>query len=368
LEDKAKRGLRKGFTTGTAAAAATKAATMAVLTKLRPKSVSVTLPRGGSLKIPIKKITIKGVSAEAVVVKDAGSDPDVTHRAEIVARVELNERVTRSGRTFTRIKGGKGVGRVTKPGLAIAPGRAAINPVPLKMIRTAVREVATEHGLKPSVTVTVIVPRGEKLALKTMNSRLGILGGISILGTTGIVHPMSLSAYCHSISASIDVALAANLSEVVFSTGRSSEKVMEGHIKNLPPEAFALIGDHMGFALTEAATRKRLKRVTVAGQFGKFTKLARGEMATHCADSSIEFAHLVELAKKRGAKKALLKRIEKANTAREVFFILKEAGLEKVFSDICLLVKRHAKGKVGKRIKCAAALVGYDGKLEAVSR
>jgi len=202
-------------------------------------------------------------------------------------------------------------------------GSPAINPVPLAMIRTAVREAALDAKLTPSVVVRVNVPRGEELARKTMNPRLGILGGISILGTTGIVEPLSLSAYTHSISCGIDVALAGGLKEVVLSTGRSSERAVEAHLE-LPPPAFILTGDHMGFALEDAGKREGLRRVTIAGQFGKFSKLAAGHFETHFTKSSVELGFIAEVCRKEGVGKKTVKRVLEANTAREVFFILKD--------------------------------------------
>ena len=245
-------------------------------------------------------------------------------------------------------------------GCATVPvGSPAINPVPLAMIRTAVREAALDAKLTPSVVVRVNVPRGEELARKTMNPRLGILGGISILGTTGIVEPLSLSAYTHSISCGIDVALAGGLKEVVLSTGRSSERAVEAHLE-LPPPAFILTGDHMGFALEDAGKREGLRRVTIAGQFGKFSKLAAGHFETHFTKSSVELGFIAEVCRKEGVGKKTVKRVLEANTAREVFFILKDEKKERVFKALCRMVGAGARGflKGDKTVRCV--LVGYD--------
>lgn len=361
-------GLRKGYTTGTCAAAGTKAAAQALFASMllkrafRPKAVSVTLPRGGTLDIPVKSIEVRGNSARAVIIKDAGDDPDVTDGAEFVVDVEvIGLKAQRLGMT---VKGGKGVGVVTKPGLKVRAGKPAINPVPMSMIRRSLREAAKEAGITPKAVVTVSVPEGQELAKRTMNPRLGIIGGISILGTTGIVEPMSLAAYTHSIKIAVDVALAAGLKEVVYSTGRSSEKVVEDELK-FPPEAFVLTGDHMGYALKDASKRKGLKRVTVAGQFGKFTKLAAGRFETHCEDASVEFGFLSKLCKKAGAPPEFLEKVSKANTAREVFFMLKEKGLQKVFDDIVKLVRKNSSAIAGKGIKVRAFLVGYNNGIAA---
>ena len=354
--------LRRGFTTGTCAAAGAKAAAYALFGVGAPlRAVPVTLPGGDTLTVEVKSVKVEGDRARAVIVKDAGDDPDVTHRAEFVTEVELVRR-DNPGRAHIVIKGGEGVGVVTRPGLKIRPGQPAINPVPRRMIRAAVLEAAKEANIKPSVIVTVSVPRGRVLAKKTMNARLGIVGGISILGTTGIVEPMSLSAYTNSISCATDVALAGGSTEVVFSTGRSSEKVVEKELK-LPPAAFNLTGDHMGYALKDACGRKGLTRITVAGQFGKFTKLASGHFETHCADSSVELGFLAGLARRHGAPTEFIDKVIAANTAREVFFMLKEAGYDGVLRDVCRKVRENATAITVEGIRLRAILVGYSGEI-----
>jgi len=328
----------------------------------RLSSVEVTLPSGASLTVPVKSVEAAGAVARAVVVKDAGDDPDVTNGAEFVVEVRL------TGQNLTkpsaRIRGGEGVGVVTKPGLKVQPGRPAINPVPLKMIRTAVFEAARAFGSKGAFVVTVSVPRGRELAKRTMNERLGIVGGISILGTSGIVEPMSLSAFTHSISLGTDVALANDMDEVVFSTGRSSEKVAEKAL-GLPLEAFVLTGDHMGHALRDAAGRPGLRVVTVAGQFGKFTKLAAGHFETHCSDSSVEFGFLAGLCEKSSAGDAIVKKVLSANTAREVYLLLREKGLQEVVDEVCRLVRKNSEKIAGKKVR--AMLVGYENDVASVA-
>lgn len=327
------------------------------------KSVSVSLPRGGVLDIPVKNIRVKGNSAWATIIKDAGDDPDVTNGAEFVTGVEyLGENDKRSS---VALKGGEGVGVVTRPGLKVPIGKPAINPVPQKMIRRAVLEAAKEAGKTPRTVVTVTVPRGAELAEKTMNPRLGIVGGISILGTTGIVEPMSLIAYTHSISCGVDVALASGLEEVVFSTGRSSEKVVEKTLK-LPPVSFILTGDHMGYALKDCRGRRGLKRVTVAGQFGKFSKLAAGHFETHCADASVEFEFLARLCREKGAGREIIEKVLAANTAREVYFLLKNEGLD-IFKDVCALVRDNSAKITGRGVSVRAILVGYENDVAGIA-
>ena len=371
MEDKQNKGLRKGYTTGTCAAAASKAAAIAFLTGEKVKEVQITLPVGKAVIIPVHRCEIEKGRAIASIIKDAGDDPDVTNGAEII--VEFGVRSLELGvkKTFqfthhaSRITvfGGRGIGIVTKPGLAIPIGEPAINPVPRKMIEESVKEAVGYLNSElrtpnSELYLTLSVPDGEEIAKKTMNARLGITGGISILGTTGIVEPLSLSAYRHSIVCALDVAVASGCREIVFSTGRSSEKVAEKEIK-LPEEAFILVGDHMGFALKEVRSQKsRVKRITIVGQFGKFSKLAAGHFETHCSDSNIELAFLAKLANNAGAKKSIIENIKNANTARQVFFILKGQGLEKVFRMVCKRVKENSAEIAGIDMGCM--LVGYN--------
>ncbi len=361
--------LRRGFTTGACAAAGAKAAARSIFMGLKgpPRGgkarVPITLPNGAVIEIQVESIEVRGHRAVATVIKDAGDDPDVTNGAEFVTEVLLLRENRK--RAHVAIRGGEGVGVVTRPGLKVRVGRPAINPVPRSMIRRAVREAAMEAGIRPSVVVTVSVPKGRELAKKTMNGRLGIVGGISILGTTGIVEPMSLAAFTHSISCGVDVALAAGLDEVVFSTGRSSERVVERALR-LPEVAYVLTGDHMGHALRDAGGRKGLRRATVAGQFGKFTKLAAGRFETHCSDSSVEFGFLAGLCRDAGADAGLIKRVEGANTAREVFFLLREAGLGAVLNRVCALARANSMQAAGGRLEVRAVLVGYDNDMACV--
>lgn len=360
-----KRELRRGITTGTCAAAGAKVAALALFRhdSRAIKSVSVTLPSGVSKDVAVFSVKVVGAKATAIVIKDAGDDPDATNGAHIVACVELVQGTVK--RATIRVRGGVGVGVVTKQGLKIRPGRPAINPVPLKMIRLAIREAAASVNVVPNVIVTISVPEGERIALKTMNARLGILGGISILGTTGIVEPLSLIAYRQSISSAISVAMAQKCDQVVFSTGRSTEKVAEKALKGFLPEAFILTGDHMGYALKEAA-KKGVRRATIAGQFAKMSKLAGGHFETHCSDADVELDFIAGLCAKRGAKRGVIDAIRKANTAREAYFVIERAGLDKVFDDICALTIVEAKKIAGVgRIELDATLVGYEGTVRA---
>ncbi|HHL40561.1 MAG TPA: cobalt-precorrin-5B (C(1))-methyltransferase [Deltaproteobacteria bacterium] len=362
-----KKALRRGFTTGTAAAAGAKAAALALLRGERVRSVDVTLPRGGVLAVAVREVAASGGRAEATVVKDGGDDPDVTDKAEIVTAVELLEDAAPG---FVEIRGGEGVGTVTKPGLKVPVGEPAINPVPRQMIRKSVAEAAGGVAPQPALRVTVTVPDGARLAAATMNARLGIVGGISILGTTGVVEPLSLDAYRHSISCALDVAAAAGLQEVVLSTGRTSERVVQS-VLDLPETAFILTGDHMGFALDELRRRPTISRVTIAAQFGKMTKLASGAFATHCSDSAVSLPFLASLAAGAGADRAAVRAVERANTARHAFFMLARLGLRGVYGKVVELVRKGAcarcAGARGAGVEVRVILVGFDDEVAALT-
>lgn len=359
-----KRPLKKGFTTGASAAAGAKAAATALFSgKASIKKVSLTLPTGASIEIPVKSIGLDGNRAAAVIVKEAGDDPDVTNGAEIVTEVLLRGMNKRS--SLIRITGGIGVGIATRPGLKVPIGSHAINPVPRAMIKNAIKEAALDAGVKPSVIVTISVPDGARIAKKTMNERLGIIGGISILGTTGIVEPLSLRAYRDSIDCALDVAVAEGLQEVVFSTGRSSEKAMEKE-KNLLPPAFVIVGDHMGYALKKAGEKNKIKKITIAAQFGKLTKLASGSFETHCLDASVELSFIAAILKGLKAGDRIINEVEGANTARQVFFMLKEKGAYKrVLRRMCVMARDKAQAIAGSGIKVSCALVGYENEVAA---
>ncbi len=361
-----KRTLRKGFTTGASAAAGAKAAAGALFAgRISVKKVSLSLPTGASIDIPVKGIRLNGDTAAATIVKQAGDDPDVTNGAEIVTEVALLGMNKKS--MCIRIRGGAGVGMVTRPGLKVGVGFHAINPVPKAMIKNAIKEAAIEAGVKPSVMVTVSVPDGACIAKNTMNERLGIIGGISILGTTGIVEPLSLRAYRDSIDCALDVAVAGGIDEVVFSTGRSSEKVMEQE-KRLKPEAFIIVGDHMGYALKKAGEKTGIKKITIAAQFGKLTKLATGKFETHCLDASVELSFIAEILKKNMAGDKIFNEVMAANTARQVFFMLKEkAPYKRVLKEMCALARDNARAKAGRRIRVSCALIGYENEIAVMA-
>ncbi len=283
----AKKRLRSGFTTGSCAAAAAKAAAFALINGLCPKEIEIPFPDGSHKTFAVHFCEIltdsdgRKESATASVIKDAGDDPDVTNGAEIKATVSSGH-VDRASKECVPLENillcrGQGIGIVTKPGLAVQVGQPAINPVPREMIVKAIREITAESRL----TVTLSIPNGVELAEKTLNKRLGILGGLSILGSTGIVRPISADAWTATIKASLDVAKEAGLSEVVLSTGRTSEKGAQQAL-NLPEEAYAMMGDYLEFSLKEAAARN-FKTVHLAGMWAKIMKAAIVHSTDPCA-------------------------------------------------------------------------------------
>jgi cobalt-precorrin-5B (C1)-methyltransferase len=303
------RPLRRGWTTGACATAAAKAAFTALLTGEFPDPVEIGLPRGQRVAFALAETSLAHDFAMAGIVKDAGDDPDVTHGALVFARVSLAPRG--SG---VRFRAGPGVGTVTRPGLPIPPGEPAINPVPRTMIRAALDEVAQQlRKAGPDVVVELSIPGGETLAAQTLNGRLGIVGGLSILGTTGIVVPYSCAAWIDTIHRGIDVARAIGLDHVAGSTGSASEAAVQA-LHGLPETALLEMGDFAG-ALLKYLRRHPVPRITIAGGVAKMTKLAQGRLDLHSKHGSADMAALAALV----ADPALAGRIAGANTVAEAF-------------------------------------------------
>ncbi|MGY0788264.1 cobalt-precorrin-5B (C(1))-methyltransferase [Azospirillum argentinense] len=314
------KALRRGWTTGACATAAARAACGALFSGDFPDPVTVTLP-GGQTPAFALAWTERGDSwAAAGVVKDAGDDPDVTHGALIRARVSRAE--PGQGVVF---RAGEGVGTVTRPGLPVPVGEPAINPVPRAMIRQAVAEAAALAGEAPDVVVEVSVENGEALARRTMNPRLGILGGLSILGTTGIVVPYSCAAWIASIQRGVDVARAAGLGHVAACTGDTSEKAVVARY-GLPEHALLDMGDFAGGTL-KYLRRHPIPRLTLCGGFAKFGKLARGLLDLHSKRGSVDLDWLADRMAELGAAPDTVAEARAANTAAQVLSIAREAGL-----------------------------------------
>ncbi|MCB1387306.1 MAG: cobalt-precorrin-5B (C(1))-methyltransferase [Nitratireductor sp.] len=310
----AESALRRGWTTGACATAATKAALTALLTGRFPDPVSITLPRGETPAFALARETLEAGRATAAIIKDAGDDPDVTHGALVTVTVARGKPGT--GITF---HAGKGVGTVTKPGLPIAPGEAAINPVPRRMMREVAETLCAEHAIAPDIAITIAVPGGEEMARHTWNPRLGIVGGISILGTTGIVHPFSCSAWIHSIHRGIDVCRANGLHHALAATGSTSEDAANA-IYKLPLEALLDMGDFAGGVL-KYLRQNPIDRLTLAGGFAKFAKLANGAMDLHSGRSQVDMDWLAGRAAGLGLSDRKTAAIRTANTAMEALEI-----------------------------------------------
>lgn len=318
--------LRRGWTTGACAAAATKAAFAALRTGAFPDPVSIRLPKG---ETPSFALALEGKGegwAQAGIIKDAGDDPDVTHGCTVIATVRMRGK----GVTF---RAGKGVGTVTKAGLPIAVGEPAINPVPREMMRAVIEE---QGG--GDVEIEISIPDGEALAQKTWNPRLGIVGGLSILGTTGIVHPFSCAAWIASIHRGVDVARAMGLTHIAGCTGSTSEDAVRAHF-NLPLEAMMDMGDFAG-GLLKYVREHPVAHVTIGGGFGKITKLAQGAMDLHSGRSQVDFEWLAKFASAN-----LHKDVKAANTAQQVLDMLGE--------NLANQVAREAKLQVGKILRGA---------------
>ncbi len=328
------RRLRSGFTTGACAAAAAKAATLLLQDGKAPDRVEIPFPDGSRHGFALKQCRMMTNAALASVIKDAGDDPDVTNGAEIMAEVRPGG--AKTGRptgvsigSEIELFAGNGVGYVTKPGLAVNVGEPAINPIPRKMIAAAVREAAATGQLQ----ITVSVPCGEELAIKTLNSRLGIVGGLSILGTTGIVRPVSAEAWTATIQASMAVARETGLKQVVLSTGRTSERGAQT-LLDLPEEAYVMMGDYLQFSLHQAR-EYGFSKVILAGMWAKITKAALKVPQTHVRNGALEMREAAQLLTVLGAVGSLQQKIENSNTAREMLEHLLAAERRDIIQAVC---------------------------------
>jgi cobalt-precorrin-5B (C1)-methyltransferase len=353
--------LKKGFTTGAAASAAVQAALIRLLTGRAPDQVTISFLDGGLRTVPVHQVICEaGNRCEAVIVKDAGDDPDITHNALIGARVIL----VPGQRQPVVIKGGKGVGRVTKPGLELAVGEPAINPGPREMMTRAVDSVYEKLGTidRHPVEITVFVPDGESLAQKTLNARLGIVGGISILGTTGVVTPMSHDAYIATIRAGIGVAAAAGIDTLVFTTGRRSER-FAGHLfPQLPSEAFIQTGDFFRAAIEEAVHQPRIRQLIYTVFFGKAVKMALGYEHTHAAKSDMALRTLADWALEITGSRVLADRIGAANTARHAFSYI-YPQYPALIDLVGHKIRNNAAGFAGQKVAVRVVILDFEGQV-----
>lgn len=379
------KNLRYGYTTGACAAAAAKGAALMLREQQIVDEVELTLPVGVTARFRLQGQKVGKDIASCYVVKESGDDPDVTNGAEIHVSVKVDFFTPRR----ILLKGGPGVGRVTKPGLAVAVGEWAINPVPRHMILEVVKEIFAMRCLPIILTVTVSIPNGEELARKTLNARLGIIGGLSILGTTGIVKPISAQAWTDTIDASIDVALACGSETLTLSSGRTSELVAQKYFStkepagyqppSLPPfqggsstpplirggregfpeESFIMMGDHVGYALRASAS-KGVKNVILAGQFAKLLKIACGHEQTNASSADLDLQMLAKWVSLEPRTSLLGTLIAKANTARQV---LDASGNDPFLVKlVCDRVGQYAK-TLAPEIKIKVLLAGYGGEV-----
>lgn len=356
--------LRAGYTTGACAAAAARGAALMLRDQCVVDEVSIRLPAGVSATFKLEGQHFSATSASCYIIKDAGDDPDITNGAEVHALVSSQVALPSRNKEEdgVLISGGRGIGKATKPGLAVAPGEWAINPVPRQMIREAVTDICSARPL----LVEISIPDGEERATKTLNARLGILGGLSILGTTGIVRPISAKAWTDTIDTALDVARACGCENVVFSTGRTSELAVQKlfevqgsmfDVKTMnhepqttnhepfPEEAYVMMGDHVAHALRSARQRGYL-RPLIACQFAKLVKIACGYENTHAAASDMDLARFRDWAAAAAFPSALLDAIASANTAREIALLtgFDPALMSLVAHQAFLAVQNHVSG------------------------
>ena len=320
MEKQKPKELRYGWTTGACATAATKAALTAFFGGDFPDPVTITLPRGQTPAFVLATEEKGPDYARVSIIKDAGDDPDVTHLARIIVTV----RKATAGQGI-QFYAGDGVGTVTREGLPLGVGEPAINPVPRQMMQQVVSDVAAEFDKPTDIEIEVAVESGIELARHTMNGRLGILGGLSILGTTGIVVPYSCAAWIASIHRGIDVARAAGEVHLAASTGSTSEKAVAA-LYGLPETALLDMGDFAGGVL-KYLRKHPVPRLTIAGGFAKMTKLAQGHMDLHSGRSSVDFAWLADQLRSLGADTQLVATTKAANTAMQVLEQARQAGL-----------------------------------------
>lgn len=351
-EEKEAKPLRHGYTTGSCATATTKAALLALITQERQTEATIRLPIGEDVTFQMESCEFSPEKATAGTIKDGGDDPDATHGALILSTVEWSDQ------PGIILDGGVGVGRVTKPGLPVPIGEAAINPVPRKMIRETAQAVLDEYGTKRGIKIVISVPEGEEIAKKTLNGRLGILGGISILGTRGVVVPFSTAAYKASVAQAINVAKEAGCDHIVLSTGGKSESFGMAAYPELSEEAFVEMGDFVGFALKQCK-RRNIRKVTLVGMMGKFSKVAQGVMMVHSKSAPVDFGFLAQMAEEAGAPQELIREILTANTASQVGDLM--ADTPAFFEIMCANCCRAALAEVGGGMEVETIIITMKG-------
>lgn len=344
--------MKNGFTTGSCAQAAAKGAFLMLVRGKIVQSAAIETPSGVKLRLPLVDQKIGGRSAACAVIKKSGEEPDVTHGAKICARVKwLKQR-------DVRIQGGPGIGKVTKPGLAMPVGEWAINPVPRRMIFKEISKLLPE---KRGVAITLSVRGGKKIAERTYNPKLGIIGGISIIGTTGIVEPKSLKAYTTSLALELDVLRAQGYTQAVLVLGYVGEKYAREILK-MEKDAVVKIGDHVGFML-EQCVKKGFEKVLLIGHIGKMIKLAGGQFDTHCRFGDQRISLMVRYARFCGANEKTVREILKQTTAEAAIAVLEKAGLAGVFDKMSEDAAAKASAFVHHKIGIRCVLLSLAGRV-----
>ncbi len=352
--------LRTGFTTGACATACSKAALFSWLHQKSFSTVSINLPKGEQVPFTLHDVKFSEFEASASTIKDAGDDPDVTHGATITAHLAIkpnHQPIKKPIKEPINIifVAGKGIGIVTKPGLPVPVGEPAINPVPRKMIRDHLEALAIEHDLQAEITITLSVKDGENLAEKTWNPRLGIIGGLSILGTTGIVRPYSCAAWIHAIHRGIDVARALGLTHIAGSTGNLSEQAVMQHYQ-LSPHALIDMGDFAA-GMLKYLRKNPIQKVIISGGFGKMLKLASGHGDLHSARAQIDFQKIAGWAKDEcGCSEILAQKMRDANSAAHLLILLQEEGDDMAQRFISLVAEKAKPQKIFQTIKSISIL------------
>jgi len=352
--------LRRGWTTGACATAAARAAYEALVTGRFPDPVTIRLPQGQRPSFALDRAELVQGAATAGIVKDAGDDPDVTHGALVLASVRPG--APGSGVTF---RAGDGVGTVTRPGLALAVGEPAINPGPRGMMTEAIVDAAEALGGPADIEITVAIPGGQDLAKRTMNARLGIVGGLSILGTTGVVIPYSCSSWIHAIHRGVDVARAAGIDHLIAATGSNSERAAQAMF-GAPEQALIDMGDFVG-GLLKYLRQHPVPRLTIAGGFAKLSKLAQGHLDLHSSRSSVDLTELANLTQRLGGAADLVAGVAQAAGAGEALALADARGI-KLGDPIARGARATAMAALGGEIAVEVLVFDRDGALIGQAR
>ena len=354
--EKKPKGTRKGYTTGACSAAAARAAVQGLLDGKVPDAIECLLPNGQAVSFKVEEGSFQGDTARAVVEKDAGDDPDCTNHARLTADVSWIDQPD-----TVILQGGEGVGQITRPGLGVEVGGPAINPVPRKNIEDNIRLIAGDALKTKGIQVTISVPGGEEMAKKTLNYRLGIIGGISILGTTGIVHPYSTAAFRASVVQGVEVAANQGQDTVVLTTGGRTEKFVMRELPELDESCFVQMGDFLTPAL-DAADRCGIKNIVIGGMVGKLTKMAQGETITHAGRNPVDVELVADIARSIGAPEQVCQAISEQETARYASECMEQLGLEYEFHvELAKRVIATLESRYPGRFRIAVLVCDFDG-------